>query len=449
MKLSLSAKLYVWLVTFATLSVLAYFVSEITQLRQGLSIPTDDFLWTLLIFSVLAFFAQIYEVELVYKRMTSTAISICLATVLLGGLPLAIAVTLISTLLAELILRWSRLSEGFIDLIWRVAFNTGQFVLSAFAAVLAFKLLGGHPLLLRAERTSESLVFYNQLIPALGAFVTFALVNTSFVSGMLTLFEKTAFTYHLRFNLKHLMVQILSLGVLGILMAVVYAQSPWNLLLVLVPLGLVHVSLRNYMKLRHEAQKTFEHIADLLNERDSYTARHSNETAELAEKIARKLKLHQDEIEKVKSAAIIHDIGKVMVPDHILQKPDSLTEEEWRIMRMHPDIGADLLKELEMYRDIVDVIRHEHEHWDGGGYPKGLKGNEIPIGSRIVAAADIYNALTTDRPYRRAYSHEEALKRMCEMSGVELDPQVVDALLSALEDTQAQSSSPPKKTATA
>lgn len=432
MRLPLRAKIYIGLVSVPALFIIAHFSSQLPQLWD------IGFLQAFIVFTVLVFLTEVYEVELTYKRMISTGIAVCLATLILGGAPLAIAVTLMGTLTAEIVLRWGRLSEGLMSFFWRISFNTGQFILSIFTASLAFNWLNGEPLLLLSESARINPPFYDQIIPALGAFVTFALVNNALVSGIITLTQRTSFTYHLRFNLRYLLVQILSLGVLGVLMAVVYAQSPWNLLLVLIPLGLVQVSLRSYMKLRHEAKRTFESVAEMLAARDPYTYEHSKEVAKLAEKIAQRLRLHQDFIEQIKSAALIHDIGKLGVPDRILRKPGPLTEEEWAIMRQHPNIGADLIKDLEIYVDIVDIVRYEHERWDGSGYPKGLRGEEIPLGARIVAVADTYNALITDRPYRPAYSHEEALRMIREMRGVTLDPKVVDAFFCVIEETAPQ-----------
>jgi len=441
MKLGLGAKIYIWLITIAAFLVVVYVAPDVLQ-----KLENQAFVSALAIFTILAIVSEIYEVELMYGRNTSTAISICLAAILLGGPFLAIPITLIGTLIAEIILRWERTTTGFMSFIYRVSFNTGQFVVSAFIGSLAFNLLGGQQLISFDILTQYELNLSEYIIPAIGAFVAYATTNTLFVSGILTLFEKTALTYHLRFNLRYLLVQILSLGILGILMAVVYAQSPWNLFLVLVPLGLVHVSLRNYMKLRYEANKTFQRISEMLDARDRYTYEHSQGVSHLAERIAHQLNLDQDGIERVKSAAVIHDIGKVAVPDRILQKPGPLTDEEKTIMRKHPDTGADLLRDLEIYRDIVDIVRSEHEHWDGSGYPKGLKGEEIPIEARIVAAADIYHALTTDRPYRTAYSHEEALEIMRGMSGAELDPRVVDALIKSLESNPTRQTPTQSKT---
>jgi len=199
-------------------------------------------------------------------------------------------------------------------------------------------------------------------------------------------------------------------------------------------MGMVHASLRNYTKLRYEAKQTFESIAEMLHARDPYTFEHSDEVAGLAEEIARKLRLPEDEIDQVRSGALIHDVGKIGIPDSILKKPDRLTNDEWAIMKTHPDIGADLIKGLEMYTNVVDIVRHEHEHWDGQGYPRGLEGDEIPLGARIIAVADAYHALTTDRPYRRAYPHEQAMDILKSERGTHFDPKVVDAFQQVVND---------------
>ena len=205
------------------------------------------------------------------------------------------------------------------------------------------------------------------------------------------------------------------------------------MLLGLAPLVLVHLSFRSYLKIREEARKTFEKVVELLEERDPYTGEHSNEVAELAEAIAQELGLRGSEVEMIKAVARVHDIGKIAVPDRILLKPGKLDPEEWEIMKRHPVIGADLLKGLEVYGRYADVVRYEHEHWDGSGYPEGLKGEEIPMAARIIAAADVYHALISDRPYRPAYPKEKALDIIRNMAGKVLDPKVVEALLRALE----------------
>ncbi len=410
----------------------------------------ESLLIAVFLFSILTFLTEIYEVELTYKRTISTGIAVGIAAILLGGLPFALIIIAIGALAAEIFLRWERIKQGFLGFVFRVGFNTSQLLIAVYAAAWVYHALGGQPLLfLPSEALRDASVLYLQLPAALAAFVTLSLVNNALVSGIISLTQGTSFFYHLKFNVRYLLAEILSLGVLGVLMAFLYAWSPWNLALILIPLALVHISLRNYMRLRHEAQRAFEQIVKLLSARDPYTYEHSKQVADLAEKIARELRLPEDQVEKIRSAALIHDIGKIAVPDEILRKPGPLTDEEWAIMKKHPDVGADLIQNLEIYADVADIVRYEHERWDGSGYPKGLKGEEIPLGARIVAAADIWNALTTDRPYRPAYPHDKARRMIEEMRGKELDPKVADALLRVVgregAESQPQSQSQPRQ----
>jgi len=176
-------------------------------------------------------------------------------------------------------------------------------------------------------------------------------------------------------------------------------------------------------------------IAGLLAHRDKYTGEHSDEVEELAVSLATKLGLPDDEVETIRAGAAIHDIGKIAIPDAILNKPGPLDEDEWETMKQHPVIGSEIIKDLEIYREVVPIVRHEHEHWDGSGYPDGLEGEGIPLGARIVAVADIYSALTTERTYRPPqgkplrYTHEQACDILQEMAGNVLDPQLVDVFV--------------------
>jgi len=201
--------------------------------------------------------------------------------------------------------------------------------------------------------------------------------------------------------------------------------------------GNTEFALALYQKLRTEARNTFEKISRLLDERDHYTAVHSGDVADLAVKVAAEMNLPQGEIEKVEIAARIHDIGKVAVPDSILLKPGPLTDEEWGIMKRHPAISAELIEGIEIYARVADAVRHEHERWDGSGYPDGLRGEEIPLISRVIAAADIYDALSTDRPYRGAFTYEETVEMIRQMRGADIDPAVADALLRVIGEPAA------------
>jgi putative nucleotidyltransferase with HDIG domain len=174
-------------------------------------------------------------------------------------------------------------------------------------------------------------------------------------------------------------------------------------------------------------------VARAIDLKDVYTGRHSRDASEIAVRIARVMGLPESEVRKIRFAGILHDIGKVGVDRGIIRKPASLTAEEMAAMREHPVIGARILQSIELLSESAEIVRHHHEHYDGSGYPDGLKGEEIPIGSRIVLVADAFNAMTTDRPYRRALTPREALRILEENAGTQFDPAVVRALKSVLQ----------------
>ena len=182
-------------------------------------------------------------------------------------------------------------------------------------------------------------------------------------------------------------------------------------------------------------------LAEALNERDRYTGEHSEEVVDLVAGVARGLGLNDQEIARVKVAALLHDIGKVAIPDGILNKPGKLDESEWKLMREHPVIGERILRAIPGMGSIARIVRHEHERFDGAGYPDGISGDEIPIGSRIILACDAYHAMTSDRPYRKAMPHAEAIRELAKNAGTQFDPQVTEVLIGALYGSR-QSGSP-------
>ena len=169
-----------------------------------------------------------------------------------------------------------------------------------------------------------------------------------------------------------------------------------------------------------------------LGAREQYTAEHSRSVLELADAVGRALGLDGAELAEVGHVALLHDIGKVGVPDAILQKPGPLDDDELELMREHPAIGAHIVASVAGLAHLTAAIRAEHERWDGTGYPDGLAGETIPLASRICLACDAFDAMTTDRPYRAALSRAEAIAELTREAGRQLDPRVVDALLAVL-----------------
>lgn len=176
---------------------------------------------------------------------------------------------------------------------------------------------------------------------------------------------------------------------------------------------------------------------------DPYTRGHSERAKEVAMRIARQMGMSPEDVQLVGFAAVLHDVGKVVVPPQILHKPGPLTPEEWRIMRMHPEFGANIVGEVDLLRPVKPIILHHHERWDGAvdekhpGYPMGLKGEQIPLGARIIAVVDAFDAMTTDRVYRKGRSADEALAEIRRMAGVQFDPAVVAAFEQVVHERQA------------
>lgn len=173
-------------------------------------------------------------------------------------------------------------------------------------------------------------------------------------------------------------------------------------------------------------------LATLLGLRDGYTGRHSSTVVDLCEQVARRVGVSTAEMDHLRVAAHLHDLGKIGVPDQILHKPGPLDEAEWSIMREHPVWGANALQAIPEFREAALAVRHHHERWDGTGYPDGLAGEAIPIGARVIAVCDAYEAMTSHRPYRPALAEPLARERIVAGTGTQFDPAATWGLLDAL-----------------
>ncbi|WP_075064562.1 HD domain-containing phosphohydrolase [Ornatilinea apprima] len=171
-------------------------------------------------------------------------------------------------------------------------------------------------------------------------------------------------------------------------------------------------------------------LAKAIDARDTYTSDHSQQLVLWAEMVARRLQCSEKEIEAICWAALLHDIGKIGIPDEILHKPSTLTDEEWCRMKQHPEIGANIVSNIKKLKTAIPLIRHHHEHFDGSGYPAGLSGEQIPLGARILSVVDAYGAMIDRRVYRPAREPEEAVSELRRKAGKQFDPQVVNAFLS-------------------
>jgi putative nucleotidyltransferase with HDIG domain len=189
-------------------------------------------------------------------------------------------------------------------------------------------------------------------------------------------------------------------------------------------------------ELRTAYIQTITALAEAIDAKDTYTRGHSERVAVYASKIARQMGLRKDMIERVYFSGLLHDVGKIGVPDAIITKPARLSPEEYDEIKKHPEIGAKILEPVEFLRNIVPCVRHHHEWFDGcdQGYPQRLRGDQIPLPSRVILVADTVEAMTSDRPYRKALPLEVVVQELHKYSGSQFDPQCVDAFLALLED---------------
>ncbi len=177
---------------------------------------------------------------------------------------------------------------------------------------------------------------------------------------------------------------------------------------------------------------TLAALTSTVEAKDDYTAAHGEDVASLAERVALRLGLTRAQARDVRFAAMLHDIGKIAVPSEILLKPGPLSEEEWVVMRTHAAVGGELVGRIEAFAHLAPAVRASHERWDGGGYPDGLAGEQIPLAARIIAACDTYDAIVTDRPYRPARTPAQAGEELRRVAGAQLDECAVTALLAEL-----------------
>jgi putative nucleotidyltransferase with HDIG domain len=216
---------------------------------------------------------------------------------------------------------------------------------------------------------------------------------------------------------------------LGWLMAEVAMKvGLWAALMVMIPLQLARYSMSKYTELRDLFFGSVSALSQAIDAKDGFTRGHADRVSRIAGAIAREMGVPERDIEQIELAALLHDIGKIGVQDRILLKPAKLEPEERRIMEQHPIYGAAILEPSAALRPLVPLVLHHHENYDGTGYPEGLKGDDIPFGSRVIIVADAYEAMTSDRIYRKAPGHERAMEQLHRHKGTQFDPKVVRAL---------------------
>lgn len=306
----------------------------------------------------------------------------------------------------------------------KTLFNTSQYTLAIAVAIIAYRSVGGVALHKIGEATAASLML---------AFLAFLFVNSACVSGAVAIVNNDEFlAVWRRETLDELPYDFLSLPVIMFFIWIFSDFGAVGAFFLAVPLlGMRQLYIVN-SKLERTNRELLELMVAAIEARDPYTSGHSRRVAANARIIGRAVGLGSKDVDRISVAALLHDVGKIHeVFGPILSKPGRLTPEENAIMKTHPIKSEELAATVSELKDLLPMIRHHHENWDGTGYPDGLKTEEIPLGSRIIMFADTIDAMTTDRPYRAALGEAAVRAELHRFRGSQFDPVVYDRLLSS------------------
>ena len=407
--MSLKLKVYIGIVAASAIALLVYLIP---------SLPSFSDRWSAFIFFlVISIFAEFIPVELPKGGHITIGFPIDFVLILVYGPALAMVVTALGAIIAETI-------EKKVSL-YKIIFDAAQYALTVGVAGLVYQYAGG---VIGFQN------FLKFIFPAALSALTYCFINLTLVTIVIFLDQGSSISTVWRINFKENLPTYLAEAPLGFLMAIIYVQvGMWGILLFFLPLLLARRSFELYTKMRKIYLETMRALAAAIDAKDPYTKGHSERVTEMAIALAQELNLPEQQIEDLEYAALLHDIGKIGIDERILGKNGGLTSEEWEKIREHTLIGAKIIEPVKFLKNSYQAIYYHHERYDGSGYPAGKKGEEIPLFARIIAVADAYDAMKSDRPYRKKLSKDEIIQELREQAGGQFDPEVAQALISILK----------------
>jgi diguanylate cyclase (GGDEF)-like protein/putative nucleotidyltransferase with HDIG domain len=333
--------------------------------------------------------------------------------------------------------------------IYRTLFSMASLIVTVQGAGLAFWLLNGH--------VGQTGPIFALSRPLVGAATVYFILNTGFIATAIALASRDNIPSVWNANfLWSAPSYFVGAGAAGVAATVIEQAGYWLAPLTFAPLYLTYRTYKVYMgriedEQRHVQQTsdlhlaTIEALARAIDAKDQTAHTHIRRVQVYAAGLARSVGLQDADIQGIKTAALLHDIGKLAVPEHILSKPGPLTQEEFQKIRIHPQVGAEIIAAVPFPYPVAPLILSHHERWDGKGYPQGLEGNEIPLGARILTIVDYFDAVTTERPYHKALSHEGGIGLMKHESGKALDPTLVTKFIELLPALIAEAAAEDRK----
>lgn len=400
--------MYIW-----SLAIIAGACLALAVVRFPLT-PSD--LGSFLVFSTLSALAGLHPVVMPRRFIEITAsVAVNIAAVILFPFSLAVLIPAVGAFVTEL--QQQR--------VWyKRMFNISHAVVNYAALSTVLELV--------SDKSGTIVDGWHDALTLLLVGVIYYLLDTNLVVLVVSLTSQRPFWYIWRTNLRNIMWHQSSMICAGFLLALLWTVQPWSIILIVLPLVILRQSFSLTALLETQTLDAIEALVDTIDARDASTYQHSERVAMYARTIAEAMGLSREEIEQISISARLHDLGKVGISDAWLYKVGPLTEEERAQFQRHPVLGAEIVSRFPVLGVEYGMVRHHHERWDGRGYPDGLSGTEIPLGARIIAVADAFDAMTSDRPYRRALSYTEARRRLQAGARSQFDSDVVAVALKVL-----------------
>jgi putative nucleotidyltransferase with HDIG domain len=415
--LPLKLKIYLVAIYVFTLGSLVVFIYN-----KAMPIVMPKYI-EIIFFCILLALTESFTV--IYRNMSiSTNFAVHLAAVILFK-PLAAIIIIIIGFSLRVVKHNDRYVHILNTPVYKTLFNYCVLVLPFLYASLIYMNLGGT--FLTNDIWSK--------VPLIIIFcIVYFLLNALISSVLFAMIQNKSIFYFFISNVSIGILSSIAMAPFGLILAYVFNNNGFGgVLLILFPIVLARYTFSLYIQTKTQYVQTVDTLMHAMEARDRYTEGHSQRVAEIAAIIAKELKYTDIQIEKLHMASLLHDVGKIGIHDSILNKPDKLTEEEYKIIKSHPEIGYNILKDIKYLEPILFIVRNHHERYDGKGYPDGKTADQIGLDVFIVQLADTIDAMSTDRPYRKALTDQEVIDEINKYSGTQFHPKVVQAYLNILD----------------
>jgi putative nucleotidyltransferase with HDIG domain len=376
------------------------------------------------VFIILAIISETFMVKLPGIGGVSVAFAITFATIIEGGPLSGVIVSALGIALSRPYVEDIGYIHIFNTPLYKTLFNISQNILYTGLAGLVYVFL------------HNRFIYLGEIEPisVMGSMLTFLVVNTFFMTLLIITLNGGRFLDIWYENFRGIILSVTAVGLLGIIIAVAYEKyGAGAVVLFFIPLMLSRYSFKLYVDMRKNYYDTVKALINTIEAKDSYTSGHAARVGEYAVAIATEMNMSLKQVDRIRNAALLHDIGKIGINDNILNKEEKLSDLEFEVIKRHPSIGYDIISDIGFLSDVMSIVRNHHERWDGKGYPDGLKGEEISLETCVLTIADSFDAMTTDRPYRKALTVEEALDEIRKNSGTQFNPDIVEISVKVLK----------------